>query len=305
MEKRPLGTEKIIPFHLCKKMRDKSKLAKSLRHNKELQEPAQGCGYQPPVSRDPYPPRRRRGRPRREHAPMNNLTRKGDHQPLPNVGIHVKHAQETHVPIHGGGHEAHETQVVPLRPIRENNDMSGEEMREQPTLIRAPPSPIRKTNTYRNGGSNISEKFGVKFPTTYGNGILTIGYDIIVTQEFSLSLKFKKLGIQVLGDGPMTRSRGYLKGGATNGTDDLVGNATIATKGNKLDQPKPNGEAAVGEGPADVETSCEGAAVAFSKTFRNGATVAEEGYLAGGGGMAFSSKGNAHVNHYKNYETAS
>uniref|UniRef100_A0A803Q9P2 Retrotransposon gag domain-containing protein n=1 Tax=Cannabis sativa TaxID=3483 RepID=A0A803Q9P2_CANSA len=55
----------------------------------------------------------------------------------------VRHVQETHVPLHGGGHEAHETPVVLPRPNRENNDVGGEERREPPSLIRAPLSPIR------------------------------------------------------------------------------------------------------------------------------------------------------------------
>uniref|UniRef100_A0A803Q0Z2 Uncharacterized protein n=1 Tax=Cannabis sativa TaxID=3483 RepID=A0A803Q0Z2_CANSA len=119
-----------------------SSLSKERPPVRELQEQAQRHGDQP-LPRNPFPPKRRRGHPRREDAPMNNPTRR-DHQPLPNVGAHVKHAQETHVPLHGGGHETHGTQTVP--PNRENNNMGGEERRDHPSPIRAPPSPIRYPN---------------------------------------------------------------------------------------------------------------------------------------------------------------
>uniref|UniRef100_A0A803QG29 Uncharacterized protein n=1 Tax=Cannabis sativa TaxID=3483 RepID=A0A803QG29_CANSA len=52
-------------------------LADSLRHNRELQEQTQTHRDQPPGPRNPSPPRRRRERPRKEDAPMNNQTRRG------------------------------------------------------------------------------------------------------------------------------------------------------------------------------------------------------------------------------------
>uniref|UniRef100_A0A803Q729 Retrotransposon gag domain-containing protein n=1 Tax=Cannabis sativa TaxID=3483 RepID=A0A803Q729_CANSA len=119
----------------------RARSAESLYHNRELQEQAQRHGDQPHVPINPSPPRRRRGRPRREDVPLNNPTRRGDHQPLPNIEAHARHAQKTHVPLHGDGYETHGTQTVP--PNYENNNMGGEERRAHPSPIRALVSPIK------------------------------------------------------------------------------------------------------------------------------------------------------------------